>query len=586
MEQLPNPVVQYLGKLELELKQRVGVCPEDALSDAREHICREYTSLLEESPDCSEESAFEHFVASFGSVEKVADQFESTAKTNRTKIPGYAPGWRISCSRCGRSAPAAKAGITRIGAFSFGKCVGGWCKDCRRFRWFHLTKDLDRVTLTTHLGIKRTAEQLRNRRRPWLITVFVAMVATFLIVRFAQGMAPTEVAERFLEELPEGWQVTQSMKIPTRQTAAIARKLGIRIQLLTNNRITDGNGVLQINAIHCPNPHAAQNAYQSLVTMHSNPRDCIVNKTTVYELIRRSGDTSRLYADSRYRLGLQPKEQMYEIQFAAVPVSDGDPMAWNKLFNLFLAREANGTALIDERIKQLAKSFVFSKEVTLRDMLDGGGKTSWMLQPTPNREIRCCGGDARTFVFSRLPTLVELPVIKISGQLKSTTGSTTTSNRTAASELLAATKFWPVDDPVVQELSSQITTNANSAEAKVAEILQWFQKRSNIRFAGETGSRYGVQKTLRQRFGHCWDYADVFTTICRSTGIPCRQVYGWLHRSEGHVWCEVMVNGKWKQIDPTTGTICGSDYIPIVVSEDGAMPFVYASKVQITTTAQ
>ena len=47
---------------------------------------------------------------------------------------GYAPGWQVRCPKCGRTKPFAEIG-TRMGAWSKGKRILGWCRQCRRFRW-------------------------------------------------------------------------------------------------------------------------------------------------------------------------------------------------------------------------------------------------------------------------------------------------------------------------------------------------------------------------------------------------------------------------------------------------------------------
>ena len=91
-------------------------------------------------------------------------------------------------------------------------------------------------------------------------------------------------------------------------------------------------------------------------------------------------------------------------------------------------------------------------------------------------------------------------------------------------------------------------------------------------------SRYGVKPTLEQGFGRCWDFSDLFVTLCRAAGIPCRQVAGWLYGQSGHVWAEVLVEDKgWQQVDPSAGMACGSDYIPWFTTETGAMPILYLS---------
>lgn len=50
-------------------------------------------------------------------------------------MKGYAPGWQLRCTKCGRTRDAADAGIVRIGAWSWKKYILGWCSRCRWLRW-------------------------------------------------------------------------------------------------------------------------------------------------------------------------------------------------------------------------------------------------------------------------------------------------------------------------------------------------------------------------------------------------------------------------------------------------------------------
>jgi hypothetical protein len=48
---------------------------------------------------------------------------------------GYAPGWQVRCTKCGRTREAAEVGIVRLGAWSWKKYTLGWCSDCRWLRF-------------------------------------------------------------------------------------------------------------------------------------------------------------------------------------------------------------------------------------------------------------------------------------------------------------------------------------------------------------------------------------------------------------------------------------------------------------------
>lgn len=87
----------------------------------------------------------------------------------------------------------------------------------------------------------------------------------------------------------------------------------------------------------------------------------------------------------------------------------------------------------------------------------------------------------------------------------------------------------------------------------------------------------GVQspaQTLKLNSGSCRDFAALFMEACRSIGLACRFVSGYLHmpfNEEGnastHAWAEVYLPGPgWKGFDPTSGLITGNQHIPIAVA--------------------
>jgi hypothetical protein len=153
---------RYLSEFELELKRRPGVVPEDALVDAFQMLQNELAAVEQEE---SEEELVARLTTAIGSPAKLADGYWARAGRVETGL-GYAPGWRLFCRACRRSAPAARAGIIRIGAWSWGKRVLGFCKGCGNFRFLSCVKDLDRPTLTRELLADPSgALAARDRRR-------------------------------------------------------------------------------------------------------------------------------------------------------------------------------------------------------------------------------------------------------------------------------------------------------------------------------------------------------------------------------------------------------------------------------------
>ena len=186
--EVETPVRSFLSSLELELKNRPGVVPEDALSDAREFLQNEYESLSRRRGYFSDAEVHQHFVDTFGKPSQVAAAYAETAEP-ATEQKGYAPGWRICCTKCGRSGPAAKAGITRIGAWSWHKYILGYCRDCQSLRWLRLIKDQEKSNLTKRIGMDTTPEELRRTmHRPWQTVIAILVIAA--IVQLVSFLLP------------------------------------------------------------------------------------------------------------------------------------------------------------------------------------------------------------------------------------------------------------------------------------------------------------------------------------------------------------------------------------------------------------
>lgn len=138
---IPPVARQYLADLEAALKRTAGTVPAETLADAEEFILAE---LEQRGPAAFEGPAAEvrqRLEARFGVPADVASA-GAAEEPPAWKRPGYAPGWRVECVRCGRSSPAAEAGIVRIGAFSVGKWTIAWCRRCRFFTFLRFVNDM------------------------------------------------------------------------------------------------------------------------------------------------------------------------------------------------------------------------------------------------------------------------------------------------------------------------------------------------------------------------------------------------------------------------------------------------------------
>lgn len=55
-------------------------------------------------------------------------------------MKGYAPGWRVRCTKCNRTRDASEVGMIRVGAWSYKKYTLGWCSHCGRLRFVAIEK--------------------------------------------------------------------------------------------------------------------------------------------------------------------------------------------------------------------------------------------------------------------------------------------------------------------------------------------------------------------------------------------------------------------------------------------------------------
>ena len=260
-------------------------------------------------------------------------------------------------------------------------------------------------------------------------------------------------------------------------------------------------------------------------------------------------------------------------------------MSFNRLSNLFFAANAkNPSKGTVAEIELLSKRFQFGSSLAMRSPGVGASKAVYEFAPSP-RAVRPSQNDAVTYQFGNPPERFGVPYVTAKMEMLADETGFAPTTRKADKSLLSATEFWPSDDPEIVALAKRITEGKETTQQKVQAILDWLTPGRNIQFGGPVeGSRWGVKKALKQEFGQCWDFSDCFVTLCRASGIPCRQVGGWLFGACGHIWAEYLDEGQgWKQADPTGGgkLLCGIYHIPYFTSESGEMPIVYVSMPEI-----
>ncbi|MBA7662201.1 hypothetical protein ES703_70227 [subsurface metagenome] len=422
---------------------------------------------------------------------------------------------------------------------------------------------------------------LRRMISKWGTMGAIAALAT---VVFCQRTNANQTAECF-SHLPPGWSVRKSFVVPRNQTAAIEKRLSCSIKRLSNTILAVRGQQIQVNILECYTDEDAEKLRKTILKMKAHKAFCLRNNKSVIEFV---GDSVALATKAAYELGFTPKpvEVRYRISAEMVPLEKCDYMAFNNLFNLFLAIKRNPDDHETKvRIADISKGFQFGKKINLRTCGNDKSKPIYRFGPNPIKTRLAGHGDVTTYTFEKMPLVLAIPHVSVEMELTTHEEGITPSIRKAGGELLASSEFWPVNDSEISALAKKITKGCQSNEDKVEAILKWLTPGKNIEFGGPVeGSRWGVKKVLKQGFGQCWDFSDCFITLARASGIPCRQVAGWLYGCSGHIWAEVVIEGKgWQQVDPTGGSVlkCGIYHIPYFTSEDGNMPILYVSMPRI-----
>ncbi|MCK5306365.1 MAG: transglutaminase domain-containing protein [Candidatus Omnitrophica bacterium] len=419
------------------------------------------------------------------------------------------------------------------------------------------------------------------------LPIKIVVVATlFLMAVVISPVSGAEKVEPCFDKLPVGWTVAKSFVVSGDGTAAIGKRLGVPIKKVSNIFLLVHGRQIQVNILEAKSDDDAVRLHSVISRMKGSPAFCVQKNRQVIEFTG-SNVTVALATKISYELGFicKPSEAQYRITADIATIDEADYMSSNKLFNLLIKATINSIdKQTSSQIAELSKHFQFGSQITLRA---SGQKTrpAYSFSPVPFKEEASIKSGTATYSFCETHNLLGVPYVTLTADITTREAGVTPTAREADEMLLASTTFWPVNDPKIISLAKKITAGKVTREDKVNAILKWLVPGRNVKFGGPIiGSRWGVKKVLRQKYGRCWDFSDCFVTLCRASNIPCRQVGGWLYGMGGHIWAEVLFEGKgWQQVDPTgDGKLnCGIYHIPYFVTEDGNMPILYISMPKI-----
>ncbi len=390
-------------------------------------------------------------------------------------------------------------------------------------------------------------------------------------------------ADSLLRNLPPGVFLDSTTVVPPAQTKAIGQKLGGELERLENSMIRVHGRPIQVNTITATDESSAKAIHAAIAKSKSHPAFCIRRGRVVVEYVGKDIDAA-LATKTSYELCLVPKPASvrYRVIAELATVDKADYMSCTPLFGKFLALKGGTDQAMIQQISDLSAKFQFGRVLALRNPKLDNGAAVHLFKPSPTEAKDA--GVSIVYSFTQLPARHGVPYVTATIDVTVDATGFRTSEAVPSKKLTAATPFWPADDPKVISLARQITAGKTTHEAKAKAILEWLTPGQNIKYAGQTGSRWTAAKVLEQKFGRCWDFSDCFVALARAAGVPSRQVGGWLYCSEGHIWAEYYREGKgWQQVDPTGGgkLECGIYHIPYFTSEDGEMPILYVSMPKI-----
>ena len=383
-------------------------------------------------------------------------------------------------------------------------------------------------------------------------------------------------------KLPPEWTIQKSLTVPHEKLDLFSQRLGGEL-ISAVNYFIDANGMLlRVNVAEAKTKQDAQKIYQTFLSLHKKEEECLLKEKKVFEFISSSFQLIKL-ANTLFRDegSLDPDlmrtmdQSIWEAKILAAPIEKADYMSVNDMFILMKTyRENPDDTEIHSKINELKEKFKFSNEINLRYEIPSWGSPEYSIEKAEKTKQK---GDTITFKVKDPKTHLGIPCIEITAKIpvkkscfyKPSFGIN-------KKDLISSSPYWPTDSQKIHEILGKILKTEMNTEQKVKAIHGWVSR--NLKFGEEkVGSRYGALHAISQGFGRCWDFGDVFITLCRAAKIPARQVMGWVYEKSGHVWAEVFLPEKgWFPIDPTIpSSSVTTDYVPFFISEDGELPAIY-----------
>ena len=123
-----------------------------------------------------------------------------------------------------------------------------------------------------------------------------------------------------------------------------------------------------------------------------------------------------------------------------------------------------------------------------------------------------------------------------------------------------SSKYWPTQSTIIQDILREEWYEVNELSCWVQSASHYVA--SKIKHRENQEERLGADYAFFQGVGDCDEFTDLFITIARMRGIPCRRLTGYFITqkkeifAEAHAWGEILSSKKdWISVDVALNNI-------------------------------
>ncbi len=151
-----------------------------------------------------------------------------------------------------------------------------------------------------------------------------------------------------------------------------------------------------------------------------------------------------------------------------------------------------------------------------------------------------------------------------------------------------SSKYWPIRSSAI-DAPEHDWFSSDDLSFWLRSAWQYIRER--IRYPENQEKRLGAEEALIRGIGDCDEFTDLFMTLARMRGIPCRRITGFFISNEGrhverHAWAEVLSpKFGWSTVDMALNNIGAHtiNYVVLKVEEFNPAISDYQARINHTS---